>query len=210
MPPRQAARAGGLLWGNRQVRTGPRQAQAVPGSRAAGLGTGRKEGGMQGDGPTWVPVRPWGRPGWLGDRAAEGHPRALAGGTPHPAPGGGSRGRLWEEPAEPPESRADQGCPATHGHPSPSETRAGRGHSQPRPQTAPKLELEGPSARAPLRPRGSGGRARGPQAGGRPGRDSPPAGCRGALGGRTRLPAQAVQVLAESVGILRAAATAQG
>ena len=59
----------------------------------------------------------------------------------------------------------------------------GGGHAS---KTAPKLELEGPSARAPLRPRGTGGGAQGPQAGGRPGRDLPYAGCRGALGGRTR------------------------
>ena len=52
-------------------------------------------------------------------------------------------------------------------------------------KTAPKLGLEGPSAPpapAKLRPRGSGGEAQGPQADGRPGRDSSPVGCRGVLG----------------------------
>ena len=135
------------------------------------------------------------------------HPR-----KPGPGEATVSRGhRRRKGPAVPgPASDRHPAPPAPGPGPRPGEEPApwtGGGHAS---RTAPKLELEGPSARAPLRPRGSGGGARGPQAGGRPGRDSPPAGYRGALGGRTRLPAQAVQVLAESVGILRAAATAQG
>ncbi|XP_043771495.1 collagen alpha-1(I) chain-like [Cervus elaphus] len=135
------------------------------------------------------------------------HPR-----KPGPGEATVSRGhRRREGPAGP--GPASDGCPAPPA--SGPGSRPGKelapwtggGHAS---KTAPKLELEGPSAPAPLRPRGSGGEARGPQAGGRPGWDSSPTGCRGILGGLTRLPAQAVQVLAESAGILRAAATAQG
>lgn len=75
---------------------------------------------------------------------------------PRPVPGGGSRGCLWEEPAGPPEPRADQGCPAAHGHhhprtPGPGEATAGQGHSWPRPQT-----VRGPQGPRPVSAQASG------------------------------------------------------